>query len=445
MYFVKSLTSNSASDGIPYEYLFTILNETEYENCKFKSFDYVIATTDEIFKGLSINKYTYCLRDIIELNSFKEILIEIDDLFKVIDGYESFIKTFFNTRTKGNSFKHLETTKQIVTTYYEKLTTEEKEECLPNLVRIINKLDFVIEDCKKNIVDLKEELKKVLISYYGDNFYIDGSHFVLHYPHIKIQNSLGKEHDIYDLFFKIDVDNHTPDNLYLNFYGCRTTLSDGERNNSYLHSHLNPSNSRGSYQNFCTGSGHMNDYRNIRNKDKLMSLPIAIDRYLEWESLEGGPYRHMSANYSNSHSHERIRSLTTSERHSILQKAILENAISLNIINNRVSINVRSNYIPDTHYVKIGNNAYITKDVPQNTTLKETISFSKVEGRMNLTNANGQIVTFYYKKVNIPQTNSSKAEVKNFFETLDLTNYVSSDTIIQSILNKATNELIEFK
>jgi hypothetical protein len=189
----------------------------------------------------------------------------------------------------------------------------------------------------------------------------------------------------------------------------------------------------------------MNDYRNIRDKDKLMSLPIAIDRYLEWESLEGGPYRHISANYSNSRSHETIRSLTTLERHSIIQKAILENAISLNIINNRVSINVRSNYIPDTHYVKIGNNAYIAKDVPQNTTSKETISFSKVEGRMVLTNANGQIVTFYYKKVNIPQTNSSKAEIKNFFETLDLTNYVSSDSIIHSILNKATNELIEFK
>lgn len=443
MYLVQSLYQHSPSSGIPYIYLFTILDETDYERTKPKG--YINAYTNQLLdKVIRINSYSYSETDVIKVDSFKEILIKIDDLLKNTFGYEDFKQKFFNHGVNIIP-EQLETTKKVVGIYYEQLTTEEKEECLPNLVSIINKLDLLIEDYKKNIVDLAEELEKVLISYYGDNFYKDGSHFVLHYPHIKIQNSLGKEHDIYDLFFKIVVESNNRNNLSLNFYGCRTTLSDGERANNYLHSHLNPSNNRGLYQGFCIGSGHMNEYRNITHKDKLISLPIAIDRYLEWESLEGGPYKNMSGNYSNSNSNERSRNLSANERHSVIQKAILENAITLDIINNRVNINVRSSYIPDVHYVKIGNSAYIAKDVPQNITSKEDISFSKVEGRMNLKNTKGQIVTFDFKKVNVPQTNSSKAEVKNFFENSDLSYYVSSDSIITSIINKATNELIEFK
>lgn len=443
MYFVKSLDQNSRSSGIPFQYLFTILNEKDYESTYPRG--YITARTSEhLSEVIDIVNYGYAISEVIKIDSFKEILVTIDTLLKATFGYEDFQHRFFKT-TVNLTPSHLEITKKIVGVYYEKLPNEEKEECLPNLVSIVNKLDSVIEEYKKNIVDLAEELEKVLISYYGDNFYKDRDDFVLHYPHIKIQNSLGKEHDIYDLFFKIVVESNNHNNLSLNFYGCRTTLSDGERANNYLHSHLNPSNNRGSYQHFCIGSGHMNEYRNIRHKDKLMSLPTAIDRYLEWESLEGGPYKNLSGNYSNSNSHNRIRSLSANERHSVIQKAILENAINLDIVNNRVNINVRSSYLPDAHYVKIGNSGYIAKDVPKNITSKEEISFSKVAGSMNLTNAKGQIVTFDFKKVDLPQTNSSKAEVKNFFEDSGLSYHVSSDPIINSILNKATNELIEFK
>ena len=124
---------------------------------------------------------------------------------------------------------------------------------------------------------------------------------IIHFPEIKITNSLEHEHVIKDIFVKFNIsciDERDDDSKYIiHFFGARTTLSLKEFISTYGHSHL-PNHSLCTFNGFCLGSS---DFGTLIQTVQFDPTPenwyllfFSVENYLNWESLEGGPYRRMS-------------------------------------------------------------------------------------------------------------------------------------------------------
>lgn len=130
---------------------------------------------------------------------------------------------------------------------------------------------------------------------FKDNPYDKDYVLMIYFPDINITNSQGHSHDIKDLYITLKFDDK---GCKGHFFGTRSTRTELELRSSYTHSHLG-NNSRIGYLNrFCTGTGEINlcianlisEFSSIRFKAFLAILKP----YLEWESLEGGPYIRIS-------------------------------------------------------------------------------------------------------------------------------------------------------
>lgn len=168
----------------------------------------------------------------------------------------------------------------------------------------------------------KEALEKILNKIYGDNWEIktlsdfkkdfpysvfedSTSSFVLtiRYDKIIIKNTNNEKHTIYDLFVCILLNSDfTPYDS--NIYGFRTSKTQIEYNKCYNHSHLSVDEIL-KIRKFCTGAGVIDDYLVItkgldiiKNELTFETLFETLNSYLEWESLEGGPYIRISELYS---------------------------------------------------------------------------------------------------------------------------------------------------
>lgn len=123
---------------------------------------------------------------------------------------------------------------------------------------------------------------------------------IIHYPEINLENSLGQKHTIKDFFFKITVDTNLLDTtvykIGVSIHGMRTTFGLKEITCSYSHSHLH-TGSPGTWKHFCVGSDHfpvlMENLRMNPTEDNWTMFLLSIDKYLQWESREGGPYAYM--------------------------------------------------------------------------------------------------------------------------------------------------------
>lgn len=119
------------------------------------------------------------------------------------------------------------------------------------------------------------------------------------FPKETISNSKGQKHTIYDLYIKIDFVN----SRFVDMRTIRTSFTLAELHSGYSHSH-SPAEpyvhkeatictyTRG--RSCCLGTGPlgqlMGDYI---DSNILMSLCIYIEKWVRWESLEGGPYIRM--------------------------------------------------------------------------------------------------------------------------------------------------------
>lgn len=116
---------------------------------------------------------------------------------------------------------------------------------------------------------------------------MEGYELTVHFPVIEITNGTDK-HTIKDLFVKTAVPAPY-------FYGTRTTFTFPEWQSQYAHSHLPASAARGSFEHFCLGRSNfaamVSNTSANPSEENWYFLLLSLTKYLEWESLEGGPHR----------------------------------------------------------------------------------------------------------------------------------------------------------
>jgi len=152
-----------------------------------------------------------------------------------------------------------------------------------------------LNDIYPNAWDFKYYKKKDCIDIYG---------VYIHFPEIKLKNSNGKSHIIYDLFvlveFIINKINNKETIGISNIRGNRSTYKNVEVNCGYVHSHLSmlPDARNNNFGAFCLGSGEINMYlANINagetTEDNWYKLWLQVHALVSWESLEGVPHKYM--------------------------------------------------------------------------------------------------------------------------------------------------------
>lgn len=141
----------------------------------------------------------------------------------------------------------------------------------------------------------RERILKFANEIFGEEFvYATGSDLILHFPLIHITNSRGNKHDIQDLYIKLSI----PTGRYIQ--GMRMTFPYGDYTSHYAHSHLPSEAARGQWASFCLGSTSsfrvlMTNLSSNPSELNWYFLLLAIPKYLEWESLEGGPHKTMAS------------------------------------------------------------------------------------------------------------------------------------------------------
>ena len=118
---------------------------------------------------------------------------------------------------------------------------------------------------------------------------------ITYFPEIRITNSTEQEHLMTDVFIRYSFDTYLK--CLSNVEFARTSATDAELSSDYLFSHLSGGRLGKWYSDFCYG-----DDTPLANLTKQMKSGVSISfveyfllfrEYLNWESLEGRPYRYI--------------------------------------------------------------------------------------------------------------------------------------------------------
>ena len=175
-----------------------------------------------------------------------------------------------------------------------------------------------------NLNVIANYLKANMPKTYGDNFEItfdnDDMEVIIHYPEIEIENSFGIKHKMTNVYniFKFEYCG----NLYLkNIQLFRSTYTQAEVNNDYMFSHTNQNVGRIA-SSFCYNNAPISTIINRFTKsisfNEIESLFMAFRKYLEWESLEGVPYRYI----------QKIKNYSVSSKSCDIDKDVFDNIYS---------------------------------------------------------------------------------------------------------------------
>jgi hypothetical protein len=123
---------------------------------------------------------------------------------------------------------------------------------------------------------------------------------MIFFPEITITNSVDASHVIKEFYVKLQF--IKSNGVLYDFAGTRTLLTQAEVQSNYAHSHCGSAASKGDWGGFCLGNGPINSQINrlklhgVSTENYLVfeMFLIGLQAYLEWESLEGGPYHCMS-------------------------------------------------------------------------------------------------------------------------------------------------------
>lgn len=170
------------------------------------------------------------------------------------------------------------------------------------------------EDTMKKILATADLLEEIYPEMWDIQMTIEARRLkpraVIKFPEIEITNSNDLKHTIYDLYFRFDLTAVTDDYFddgrlkfnIDNLYGTRGKVSYGELTSGYKHSHLESSNfSDMKYTHFCLGSSEIEQAMVLINNSPELDVNLIryfllhIQTYINWESLEGGPYIKMKS------------------------------------------------------------------------------------------------------------------------------------------------------
>jgi len=200
--------------------------------------------------------------------------------------------------------------------------------------------DVVVEPIKENenkfsVSIIHKELSNLFISHYNkERVSIEKnaiSHYILykitvHFPKILVKNSIDMEHEITDFYVYFEFGYNKEDKTIQcrATNGIRGTFTIEEFLSGYTFSHL--SGSFSNWGTFCLGSSAIsNKYNELRLPEKIESVEQVdnfiskveiflhmFNSYLEWESLEGGPYKMLSSLGTNRFRYNEVERLTVS-------------------------------------------------------------------------------------------------------------------------------------
>lgn len=256
--------------------------------------------------------------------------------------------------------------------------------------------------------DKKKEEKKeddinysqIIVDFFGkERVSVNGSSLYIHFPKVEVTNSNGRKHTIYEVYLNVMLnfnDNSEEFSIFdtfsgiiqrefepalISFYingsssqkgcklklaqGLRTLVSEEEYNSQYVFSHFQRGHA--GWKSCCLGEGVLKLYSNrlSTTEEEVIGFCMALENYLSWESLEGGPYITMSqittsqSNRSYSHnssyiSRDIIRNVTYHEPEGLIQN--ISNDLSDIAINNDIlkkhspyfSLNNNGNFVDIT-------------------------------------------------------------------------------------------------
>ncbi len=121
--------------------------------------------------------------------------------------------------------------------------------------------------------------------------------YYIYYPEFTIKNSNDQSHKITDFYLRIKFWKER--GVLSDVSGMRTTLSQAEKQSGYPHSHLSSSVvTSGQWGGFCFGRGpiskSINRLGSEFNEREFEIFMHGFQVFLEWESLEAGPYQYMA-------------------------------------------------------------------------------------------------------------------------------------------------------
>lgn len=146
------------------------------------------------------------------------------------------------------------------------------------------------------------KLKPILDEVYGENYDLQVNlneclDVLIRYPHITITNSERKTREIEELYCVLSFNESC---LLKEFNGFRAKMSFDDVKNGYRHSHLNSKGLEHLFDasKFCTGSTDltalMAEFAENFDEDRFDLFLYQINNFVEWESIEGTPYIHLS-------------------------------------------------------------------------------------------------------------------------------------------------------
>lgn len=157
----------------------------------------------------------------------------------------------------------------------------------------------VIKDTSEDEIT-SSRLREIATDIFGEERvdvqeYKDAYTLIVHFPDFIITNG-NHEHRIRDLYVLFSV-SHTAESTWsVGLAGLRSTLTLSEYNSHYAHSHL-PAHNGGIAESFCQGTSQFRAITtglSARPTEGQWELALlSLERFVTWESLEGGPHIRM--------------------------------------------------------------------------------------------------------------------------------------------------------
>ena len=126
---------------------------------------------------------------------------------------------------------------------------------------------------------------------------------VIRFPELTITNSRSHSLTVKDMYVSFLLQPQSTSISIPNLSGVRTTFTPAEYTTGYIHSHLSGRgdmrniNKALDWSNFCLGSGGINNTMNDLGMnwgiEQYRLFLLQLQTFLEYESLEGGPYQTM--------------------------------------------------------------------------------------------------------------------------------------------------------
>lgn len=272
----------------------------------------------------------------------------------------------------------------------------------------------------------KKYVIKAFLSIYPDGDVVENDEWldlITYFPKIEITNSTGQSHVMTDIYIKysFNIEYKQLDTVCF----ARTSATDCELSSNYLFSHLSGSRLGTWHSDFCYG----NDTP-LANLTKQIKRGVSISfveyfllfrEYLNWESLEGRPYRYIGNIKNSSIEEYYMRDWRYKDRLPELYNSVI-------------------NDIPYLRYTieDIKNNAPIVKLTQQSIDLIDE-KLTIIDPDLNYIRSNG--VSGYSRTANFRISNEVWFKGKNITPNVIITEQQESPKIHITILNEVVQNI----